>query len=251
MVRKYTTFPKAPITEALLDIRVELPTDTSLNTLELYQNEIKERYPIKEERFEWKTGIEFQSGKPQISEHSGGRKGYLFRSADKLKVVQSRLDGFTFNKLKPYEHWEVFRDEAEELWNHYIDIARPTKVVRMALRYINRIELPLPFDDLKEYILTGPELAPELKLPLSNFLVRLEIFNNDLDCKAIITETLEKPITRQDKTFFPLIFDIDVFKVVNNDPSDKESWEIFESLRNFKNDIFFESITPKTKELFQ
>ncbi len=34
---------------------------------------------------------------------SGGPDGYLFRSPNEKKVVQVRLDGFTFNKLKPYD----------------------------------------------------------------------------------------------------------------------------------------------------
>ena len=28
-----------------------------------------------------------------------------------------RGDGFTFNKLKPYDGWTAMRDEAKELWS--------------------------------------------------------------------------------------------------------------------------------------
>ena len=48
-MNEYTVFPNAPITEALLDIRVELSKDINLETLEKFydQNDIKERFPVK------------------------------------------------------------------------------------------------------------------------------------------------------------------------------------------------------------
>ena len=49
----------------------------------------------------------------------------------------------------------------------------------------------------------------------------------------------------------PLIFDIDVWKLTNYKSDDEEMWKEFEKLRKFKNDVFFNSITEKTKELFK
>jgi uncharacterized protein (TIGR04255 family) len=44
--------------------------------------------------------------------------------------------------------------------------------------------------------------------------------------------------------------DIDVFREVSLEPDSEKIWEILEELRNIKNNIFFKSITQKTKELF-
>ena len=75
---------------------------------------------------------------PEVSQSSaGGPDGYLFTSVDGRQVVQARLDGFTFSRLKPYDKWESLRDEARELWQHYVQIASPETVTRVALRYIN------------------------------------------------------------------------------------------------------------------
>jgi uncharacterized protein (TIGR04255 family) len=49
----------------------------------------------------------------------------------------------------------------------------------------------------------------------------------------------------------PLIFDIDVFCMAAFNIQDNAMWEAFEHLHDLKNDIFFKSITPKAKELFQ
>ncbi len=252
MINEYEIFHNPPITEALIDIRVTLPKEVNLNTVGEFHEEVKTRFPQKEEKFHLKTQFELKPGiGPQISEHSGAIEGYLFRSSDNTKVVQSRLDGFTFNKLKPYENWEVFSTEARELWNYYVKIVKPKNVTRLALRYINRIEIPLPIKDLKEYILTVPEIAPGIPDALTQVVMRLVIQNKELESEAIIIEATESPEVKNDQQLLPLIFDIDVFKIVTLDPADEEIWNIMLRLRKFKNDIFFKNLTNKTKELFK
>jgi len=65
---------------------------------------------------------------------------------------------------------------------------------------------------------------------------------------AVITQTMEA-VTDANK--LPLIFDIDVFRVAAFEVKDEGVWQVFEKLRDLKNNIFFKSITPKAKELFQ
>lgn len=244
----YTVFPNAPITEALLDIRVVLPEGITLAKLETFQDLVKERFPEKQERIFIKAGFKLSREGIETSPSSGGPDGYLFRSSVEKKIVQARLDGFTFNKLKPYENWEVFSSEARELWDLYFQLTSPIKITRIALRYINRIEIPLPMKDFKEYILTVPEIAPKLPQGLANFFMRLEIPNPDIEAIAIITQTMEN-LTEDQR--LPLIFDIDVFQNKTYSDNKTEMWEEFEKLRLFKNDLFFNSITKKTEELFK
>jgi uncharacterized protein (TIGR04255 family) len=49
----------------------------------------------------------------------------------------------------------------------------------------------------------------------------------------------------------PFIFDIDVFIQTNFTDNNAEIWNMFEKLRDFKNDIFSKNITEKTRELFK
>jgi uncharacterized protein (TIGR04255 family) len=248
-LNEYTVFQNAPIAEALLDIRVELPEEITLAKLELFHDKIKERFPEKQQRISFQAGVKVSpEGTTTALPASGGIDGYLFRSPHEKKIVQARLDGFTFNKLKPYNKWEVFRDEARELWDIYFQTTNPVRITRIALRYINRIEIPLPMKDFKEYILTTPEIAPKLPQILNHFFMQLIISNPDMQATAIISQTMENPTENQR---LPLIFDIDVFQNTTYIGNKTEMWDEFEKLRIFKNEIFFNSITDKAKELFR
>jgi uncharacterized protein (TIGR04255 family) len=68
-------------------------------------------------------------------------------------------------------------------------VARPTKVTRIAVRYVNRIEIPAGVD-FKEYILTGPEIAHGIPQTLDNFFMRLEIPGQSGET-AVITQTIQ------------------------------------------------------------
>lgn len=244
---EYTVFTNAPITEALLDIRVEYSREITLAELESFHNLIKEDFPEKQQRIQFTAGFKISPEGPEALQTSGAPDGYLFRSAIDKKVVQARLDGFTFNKIKPYENWTKFRLEARKLWDLYFKMTNPSKITRIALRYINRIEIPLPIKDFKEYILGIPDIPPKLPQELAHFFIQFTILNRNIEANAIITLTMEEPTNNK----LPIIFDIDVFRDNIYMSNETKIWDDFESLRIFKNDIFFNSITKKTKELFK
>ncbi|MGH7772344.1 MAG: TIGR04255 family protein, partial [Candidatus Binatia bacterium] len=205
------------------------------------------QYPARRERFAWQSGIQFKPGEaPAVLPPTGRPDGYLFTSSDGRQIVQVRLDGFTFNRLRPYDKWETFRDEARKHWERYRDIAIPEMISRVALRYINRIRIPLPIKDFREYILTTPEIAPKVPQGLAGFFMRLVIPDERSKSVAIVTQTMED----LQEQVLPLIFDIDVFREGVFDVRGPDTWEVLEQLRGYKNEIFFNSITERARELF-
>jgi len=249
-MNNFEMFSKAPITEAILDIKAKLPDGVGLNIFDEFQENIKDRFGDRKTKHSFEAEFRFSPGKDETTPIVPKDKieGYLFRSKNENKIVQASLDGFTFNKLQPYEDWDKFHGEARKLWELYGKIVKPISIDRIALRYINRIEIPLPFEDFREYILTIPQIAPGLPQTLSYFLLRIEIPNHEIGAIAIIIQTVQKPTELQK---LPLIFDIDVIKKANYTEKESDMWEDFNLLRQFKNEIFFNSITKKTKELFK
>ena len=146
-------------------------------------------------------------------------------------------------------HGMCLRSQARELWSHYKTIARPITVKRLSLRYINRIEVPLPLKDFNEYILINPQIATDLPQALSNFFMRLEIPFPEKDALAVIIVTLDGgPLKPQ---IMPLILDIDVVRDVKFSDDLEVIWGDLEVLRDIKNECFFKALTPKAKGALQ
>jgi uncharacterized protein (TIGR04255 family) len=243
---EYEVFKNAPITEAVLELLVLPAEETKMEILVPFHEPIKERFPKIEQAKEVRGGFKVGIGSESFFEEKP--IGYLFRSHQENKVIQARINGFAFSKLKPYENWDSFRSEASDLWKSYAEMTRPQKILRISMRYINRIEIPLPMRDFEEYILTHLQIAPDLPQAISQFFIRFEIPNSEIPATAAIIQTIEN-VT--DKNRLPLIFDIDVIKENEYPLHSPEVWTDFEKLHNFKNEIFFSSITEKTKELFR
>lgn len=246
---KWPHLEKAPITEALIDLRVRLPEGSTLNTLGAFRDAVKESYPNCRERRKWQTRFTLHKEEPPTLEtESEGPDGYILSSADGTQIVQARLDGFTFSRLKPYENWEELRDSAKALWKTYCETASPLMITRIAVRYLNRIEMPVPVRDFGDWILTQPKLAPGLPQRLAGFFFRVSLPFEELRGVAQVTQTIEPGAYEKS---VPLIFDIDAFSQVELSTDSDETWERFERLREIKNRVFFESMTDKALEMYR
>ena len=234
----------APIIEALIDIQVKLPLSIDVTHLKSISTSISQQYPSEMERM--KGGFTFRLGRTaEASATDVSLYGYTYSSDDKKQILQVRLDGFTFSRLKPYEKWEHLRDEAYRLWQLYVELAKPEAITRIALRYINRLEIPPSLKDLKEYITAPPLISPALPNALSSFLTRVVVPVPSVNAVAITTQALEPVITGQD---IPVILDIDVF-MEGDFKVNEDIWRNIDTLRDLKNKIFFESITETMAEL--
>lgn len=241
-------FPKAPIAEALLDIQTTFPSPIEVARLESFHDAIRGQYPVKQPRTKWHGQIRVEQAAVEQAVRRAA-EGFMFKSEDGRRVVQVRQDGFTFNWLKPYETWEAFRDEARTHWERYRDTFRPEALTRLGLRYINRIELPLPFKDFREFVKTAPDIADGMPQGLSGFFMRLEIPDQERGLMAVVTETMEPPVDEGKR--LPLIFDVDIVRSATFEPASPAVWETFERMRECKNTVFFASVTERTKEMFR
>jgi uncharacterized protein (TIGR04255 family) len=238
-------YENAPITEALIDIRVELPASlTGLQVLESVHDRVKIRYPGKKKRI-YLQG-QFSAGDEVGASASQTLMGFSFSSDDGKQIFQARRDGFTFSRLRPYGSWPELRDEARRLWDIYGEMVSPEKITRVAVRYINQIDIPFSTIDYKDYFRTTPEVSPELPQALSGFFMQLQFPQTDFGGLLILTQTAVPPLTPATGS---VILDLDVFKETEM-VSDEDVWGLLETLRNRKNEFFEGCITERTRALF-
>ncbi len=239
-------YSKAPLSEAVLDIRVELPDEIALRDLRGVQIGEEEMYPRQEDNVlvVGQMSMGSQIGASAQQTHNG----YRFVSHDNRQIFQARLDGFTFSRLSPYETWESFRNEARRLWEIYRPIAKPKIIKRIALRYINRLDLPLPIKDFKDYLKTIPEISPDMSQGLSGYFMQLQLPQSDLEAMLHINQTLIPP---PGPNLVSVVLDLDLFCKDNIPSEDIDIWKQFEVLRNRKNEVFEACITNKTRRLIR
>jgi len=247
-VARHRFLRNAPIREAIVDIKVA-PV-ISVDVLTPVFESLKSSFPQQEVMQQSTFGFELGPHVMRSSRLDGAIQGRRLTSVDGKHIVQFRVDGFTFSRLPPYETWETMREHAEPLWNLYREHSKAEKISRAAVRYINVMSLPMPIVDFKEYLSAPPSLPASLPQELGGFFSRVILIHRDIDAAAFVTQALESSLDNK----VQVILDIDVFKepkTADWEASDVQTWGKLEEMRNFKNRIFFESITEKTAELFE
>jgi uncharacterized protein (TIGR04255 family) len=176
-------YSKAPITEATIDLRVAITEDFTLAHLEAFQAALGEGYSEKQNLHVDEFLVQPEA---HSTAHRSQQIGYRFINADNRRVVQARLDGFTFSLLAPYERWETFSQEARTLWERFREHTQPVAVTRLGVRYINRLDVPLPTIELKEYLATVPEIAEGMPQVLQRYFMQLVLAMEAIHATAII-----------------------------------------------------------------
>lgn len=240
--------PHAPIKEALIDIQVAFPKKITVEALDLKDALTAEGYPKRQtlQRKEFEFGLHNEDGQPSGIKAGQTVAGYRYSSEDECNIAQFRMDGFTFSRLEPYNTWDEMKAEATKLWKIYANAVSPNPVTRVGVRYINVLKLPLNVE-LAEYLTAPPNIPAGLDQKLGSFLTRLDIHATAFEAHAFLTQAFEGA---QDN-YAPIVLDIDAFTVKHFDPAEEKFWQYLDQLRDFKNKVFFESVTEKTLEFFQ
>jgi uncharacterized protein (TIGR04255 family) len=238
-------YSKAPIVEAVIDLRCEFAAEQSMDNLERVRELLVSEYPVREDLFELRAQIAPVTGVTSEQKTTGFRA----LTKERTRIAGIGLESFTFSWLAPYDRWETLRDEAFRVWELYSSVTNPVRVARVGVRFINRLDLPNPDGagvDLDRYLRTAPEIAPELPQHLESFFLRFQLLiAGEPPANLTITEMGVAPLT---PGVVSVLLDIDAF-VQGLDVTAGTAWQIIERLRQDKNFAFESSITDATREL--
>ena len=248
MPTKSQIYSNAPIVEAVLDIRLRTSTTPELATLSAITDDA---YP---ENFQqpFQLQVKIQGGtspdQPSI-EQLTTPLGIMYRSKDEKQIFQARIDGFSFNRLSPYENWDNFSNEARRLWSLYASYVPIEHIESIGLTYLNEISVPAgtPFE---KYFRTYIEVAPEIPQTLLNYSLSFQVALDQNHGLLSITQGYGPPRMAGHVTNF---INIQVNKVLNEDesPSESELWQMFEILREGKTNAFEACITDAVREIIR
>ena len=245
----FEKLPKAPIVEAVIHWRAQPSQKLIPKT---FLNQLRERlpdYPVVQPQHELEINHQMGPSGATLSQ-SHAWQAFQFASVDQINVAQFGRNGLVVSRLAPYEHWELFREEALRLWQVYSDLAAPPEVQRLGVRYINLI----PIDSIAQagkLLAKLPAFPGTFELTLDQFTnqTKFEVPNKEYALNLI--QTIQ-PAPPNAEHRLNLIVDIDVFTssaTVPNDESERN--RMLAEMRWIKNKSFFGLFTKSAIEQFR
>ena len=240
-------YKSAPITEAVIEIRVQPPAQVQPTVLQRLAESLKADFPKQAAMQFLEMGIAQQPDQTFQQKLAQSIVGFRLSKADDSRVLQIRAEGFAFSHMAPYTDWSTFKAEAQPLWKRYRAIYPATKLTRCALRYINRIDVPGPRIEEYDYFGLYPKVPDALpQQDVIGMNLNLQMPQLDLQCVASVGQALVEPVNPGHISF---ILDIDIFRLGIEDWDDEATWSFLDKLRVRKNEIFEACITDRTREL--
>lgn len=249
------TFPhlsKAPITEAVIEIRAEATVELSEKIMRENLEPQLSDYPNTKVEYSQIHQVQFGPGQQsKVAMKDLGWQGLTFTSPDQKQIVKFQKQLFSFSRLAPYPAWKTFKNEALRLWCLHRTLTSPFAVQRLGVRFINRIPLP---DEVTQKHLRINDYFRRFSIGIKDFNVNpLDFLHHEIlavpgDKYAMnIIKTLQ-PAGTQRTNEAALILDIDVYTITPFSANDEEIEPRLEEMDWLKNKVFFSTIAKKLQE---
>jgi len=247
---KQRHLPRAPVTEALIDVRVSNREGLTFAALQTAIGALDFGYYLKTPIVHGTLAIKVAPGGLPQTDAESAQIGLRLHSPDEKYVAQFTLQGFTLSRLPQYENWENLLAETQRLWSIYLERIGPTRVMRIATRYINDLKLPLqPGMSYETYLQKFMDIPDEVPQAVESFFQRFQLVDQEWGARVILT--LSAQGTFPGNPIPPIILDIDAYTATDLDPRDQGLWTTLAHLRDLKNRGFFGTITEQAAELYK
>lgn len=237
--RKYR---KPPVIEALCEIFfADSHWDDAV--IGQFYDRVKDRFPTKR-RYEIHSA-EFAFQPSSGTATAGVRQlppRMQFVSEQGNRILQVAPDLLIVNQLPPYPHFEAWEPTIHEALSIYREIAQPRRITQIGLRYIDRIVIPTPQIDMKDYFTIYPQVPEH-----GHFMMRVEVPTQNAHTKIITFASVE-PDSSEQKAFL-----LDLYDIHRSDPGidfDRVAETIHAAHENIIT-VFEGSMTERLRQLFE
>ena len=169
MPRRYAN---PPVVEAICEFHLPPEPPWDLTVPGLFYERVREDFPHRERRMV--QDIEFVQTPQGLEQriHTGER--LLLFSHDRKRLIQLGMRLLVINVLRPYPGWAEFKELIQQVWEALKAVVEVQGVTRMALRYINRVELPSSTASLETYFAFYPHIGHQLPNTITSFIMGVE-----------------------------------------------------------------------------
>lgn len=168
MARRYEN---PPLHEAICEFRFEPDSSWDLAVPGLVSAKLADILPTRRQTTSFETSTQPVSNglEQQVTQVNWLQ---LWQEDDKA-VVQVSPNLLSVNRLAPYPGWEEFLPLVKRSLNEYKEIAEPSGIQQITVRYINRINFENPIQ-LEEFFDFYPFVGKRLPQELGSFIVGMQ-----------------------------------------------------------------------------
>lgn len=239
---------RAPIIEAIVDVRASLPAGIEVSRLESVKEAIQADLPVAETLRDvaWTPrGDAATASRPDGDESV---RGFILRSEDGRRVAQFRRDGFAYHRLGPYPGWQPVVSEARRLLSAYLERVPEASMIRVSVRFVNRMDLRADERRLSARFAGLPAVPRGAPRELVDYVQRMVTRDARTGIVAIVQQMIERSVPSDAGA---LIFDVETCLERQAGFAIAEVERVLEQLRRVKNRIFFAFITDRTAKEYQ
>ena len=239
-------YVKPPILEAVYQITFQdLIEEKSVSKI---SEKLGTKFETRKARNEIEVIIDSQTSETTTNVQAAGVE---FRDESGTKIVVLTTKNFLYGELAPYSGWDVFESQIIECTSVVRNSARSSRICRIGVRFINRIDVP--FDDsglahTEAYVRVEPsrfEFGPNT---YNRFLVQ---FARDLPTAGMAFNlscaSVESPVPG----YSGLLLDIDAYWIGSVAFRLDEIVSKLRLLRKYKNEVFEAAITDDARQVFE
>jgi uncharacterized protein (TIGR04255 family) len=244
------SFPRPPIVEAVIEHR--FADAIAMDVVERLRKRFEPNFPAIGHMNAMSVSINPLGAEPKLSQNP---VGYRLTDRAGSAIIVTTTQVIAFSRLAPYPGWRKFISEAENIFGSARDIMGFSKLNRIGVRYINRLDIPVVFDEnnplpfrMKDYLLIFPEYPAAVFPQALGSTMQCITFLPDIASRATINvATALSPVPHHAS----LIFDIDIGRETDVPQRKDEISRLLEAIRFQKNRIFASCLTKKAETLFQ
>ena len=141
------------------------------------------------------------------------------------------------------------RNRHGRFWVGY-EIFEPLAVSRCAVRFINRINIPLDSIEISDYFNLYPSIPKDISQRVNGMFMQLQVPQTDLEpeAMAVINLAITEP---EQPSQVSVLLDFDIYRIEDMDPRSDNVWAALNQFRLRKNSLFEACITNNTRGLIK
>jgi uncharacterized protein (TIGR04255 family) len=172
----HPTYPKPTIVQVTSEIAFTSAEEVKLSAASLYPIFATEFPEIQPVNLALQLQVVLGQQQPIIQDPSVSANAQAFRFAtpDGKRFVQLSKTNFVYQSNERYPGWKDFQAKLIELWTASLSHTKPSTIVKVGLRYINRIVKSKTDQVLSDWLQPTPDLPAALIASKEHFLGRIE-----------------------------------------------------------------------------